>query len=504
MLGLTSLAWALLLWPASAGRILHFSDVHLNISASFSSVDNARVPIRYFADAPLALVESALVFAKEHVVDDPDLFLYTGDHAAHGLFSDEYITKAVETNVHVMENYFPPKNQDGRLEATAIIGNADANPDYHMEVTDPEKETNPSIEIISGVWEDSLSAANMDLLNRRGYLSYPLDDKLHVVTLNTVPYSPSHLPDTSDQPDPFGQFEWLDTTLAELQDAGKFAYIAGHIAPIVDSYGGNPQWHVKYIAAYKKIVGKYADVIKAQFFGHVHSIEFRVPVGSLDGEDDAFQLLPMYITGSISPLFGNNPSFMVWDYDTETYDVLDYAVYASSIAESDPQLDWKLLFRASEAYGLKSLSTSELAAFVQRVEQNATLVEDYYWNMKAHSPNARPCKDAVCHAKTLCTLKWWTTQGEFLACVDTIQTMAAARVDSNDPTSESPADVDSATLSGSSSSLYDLAATDVYITIGATALATVVAITCVAVTVYILRRAGILKSRTQYDPVATL
>ncbi|GMF21986.1 unnamed protein product [Phytophthora fragariaefolia] len=350
-----------------------------------------------------------------------------------------------------------------------------------MEVTDPERESNPSIEAISAVWEDSLSAANMDMLNRRG-----------------------HLPDTSRQPDPFGQFAWLDKILAELQSAGKFAYIAGHIAPIVDSYGGNPQWHTKYIARYKEIVGKYSDVIKAQFFGHVHSVEFRVPVPSLDREDNAFQLLPMYITGSISPLFGNNPSFMVWDYDTGTYEILDYTVYASYIAETDPQLDWKLLFKASDAYGLKSLSLTELSAFVQRVEHNVSLVEEYYWNMKARSPNARPCKDIVCHAKTLCTLKWWTTKGEFLACVDTVQTMATARVYENDQTPTSPVQAVATASSGSSSSQNDLRSKDVYMTIAATAIATIVAVLCVAVTFQVLRRTGILKNRAQYDTVATL
>ncbi|KAI9986452.1 hypothetical protein PInf_025395 [Phytophthora infestans] len=497
MLGLA--CFALLAAPATAasvGRILHFSDVHLNVSQSFSAEDNARIPIRYFQDAPSPLLESALVYAKEHVVADPELFLYTGDHAAHGLFTDEYIAKAVETNVHAMENYYPPKGREGRLEATAIIGNADGNPDYHMEVTDPETESNPSIELISEVWEDSLTAANMDLLNRRGYLSYALDDKLHVITLNTVPYSPSHLPDTSKHPDPFGQFAWLDKTLAELQNADKFAYIAGHIAPIVDSYGGNPQWHPKYIVKYKNIVGKYADVIKAQFFGHVHSVEFRVPVTSLDGpagDDDTFQLLPMYTTGSISPLFGNNPSFMVWDYDTETYEVLDYAVYASDITDSEPQLDWKLLFKASEAYGLKSLSLTELSSFMHRVGQNTSLVEMYYWNMKARSPNARPCKDTLCHAKTLCTLKWWTTKGQYLACVDTAQTMI------------SEFDYTSVSAAASGSNVSDtFASNDVMMTIGATALATVVAVVCVALTVLILRRVGILKNRSQYDTVATL
>ncbi|CAI5744293.1 unnamed protein product [Peronospora destructor] len=491
---------------STVGRILHFSDVHLNISEFLPSTENTRIPIRYFADAPLALLESALIYAKEHVVDNPDIFLYTGDHTAHGDFTDDYIAKAVQKNVRMMESYYPSKG--GILEATAIIGNADGNPDYHMEVTNPETETNPSIKLISEVWEDSLSAVNIDMLNRHGYLSYAIDDKLHVITLNTVPYSPSHLPDTSTHPDPFGQFAWLDKTLARLQDAGKFAYIAGHIAPIVGSYGGNPQWHTKYIVKYKSVVGKYADVIKAQFFGHIHSVEFRVPVTSLNGaagEDDTFQLPPMYVTGSISPIFGNNPSFMVWEYDTETYMVLDYAVYGSYIRESEPQLDWQLLFKASEDYGLKSLSLMELSAFVQRAEQNFSLVEKYYWNMKARSPNARPCKDAVCLSKTLCTLKWWNTKDEFLACTNTAQALIAGLVGDNNAAKISVSTADVAAASSSFSALQgNFALEDVLLTIGTTALATFVAIACVVSTIYGLRRSGILKNRWAHDTVATL
>ncbi|KAG2533558.1 hypothetical protein JM18_000003 [Phytophthora kernoviae] len=490
---------------AAPGRILHFSDVHLNISETLNPEDSARIPIRYFSDAPLALLESALSYAKQHVTSDPEVFLYTGDHAAHGLFTDEYIAKAVETNVHAMENYYPPKTQDGGiLETTAIIGNADGNPDYHMEVTDPATETNPTIELISKVWEDSLSDVKMDLLNRRGYLRYALDKKLHVITLNTVPYSPSHLPDTSEQPDPFGQFAWLDETLAELQEAGKFAYIAGHIAPIVDSYGGNPQWHPKYIVKYKNIVGKYADVIKAQFFGHVHSIEFRVPVETLGGVghvDDAFQLLPMYVSGSISPLFGNNPSFMVWDFDTETYEILDYAVYGSDIAESDPQLNWKLLFQASKVYGLASLSGKDLTDFVQRTQQNVSLLEDYYWNMKARSPNSLPCSDAQCYAKTLCTLKWWTTKGEFLACLDTAQMMLANRATDIDQAASPEHAAAAISSSSGSSSQQEMAAKDVFMTIGSTALATATAVAGVAVIMQLLKRNGIFKNRAQYQNV---
>jgi hypothetical protein len=58
-----------------------------------------------------------------------------------------------------------------------------------MNVTDPETETNPSITLISAAWQDTLSKSNLDWFNHRGYLTYDLDEKLVVLTLNTVPYS---------------------------------------------------------------------------------------------------------------------------------------------------------------------------------------------------------------------------------------------------------------------------------------------------------------------------
>jgi sphingomyelin phosphodiesterase acid-like 3 len=39
-------------------------------------------------------------------------------------------------------------------------------------------------------------------------------------------------------------------------------------------------WNETYIKTYKKIVSQYTDIVKAQFFGHVHSIEFRLPLSS--------------------------------------------------------------------------------------------------------------------------------------------------------------------------------------------------------------------------------
>ncbi|KAL3674673.1 hypothetical protein V7S43_000613 [Phytophthora oleae] len=409
-------------------HILHFSDVHLNISKSLNDSDSAKIPIAYGDDAPISLLVSALEYAK-HLLTKPDFFLYTGDHAVHGELSNEYLAKAVEENVEIMAKYYSTDN-DTVLDITAIIGNADTGPDYTMNVTDPGTEENPAIVLISGAWNDTMSTSNLDWFNRRGYLAYALDENLIVITLNTLPYSPSHLPDTSELPDPFEQFAWLNASLSELRGAGKLAYIVGHIPPVIDSYSGSPMWNETYIKTYKEIVNQYTDIIKAQFFGHVHSIEFRLPLSSSlsaqfqqngvtvdDDFDDSSELVPIFMVAAISPLFLNNPAFMVWDFDARTYDILDFTVYGGNISSTAQSVDWKALFQGSTEYGVSSLNTAEITGFVERAATDADLLEQYYFNSKAQSRLQSSCLDAACQAEWLCSLYWWASVTDFNSCV---------------------------------------------------------------------------------------
>lgn len=104
-------------------HILHFSDVHLNLSASLDVAESEKISITYGDDAPISLLTSALTYAKQ-VLPSPELFLYTGDHAVHGELEDEYLAEVVETNVETLEKFYPPKNGK-MLETTALMGNAD-------------------------------------------------------------------------------------------------------------------------------------------------------------------------------------------------------------------------------------------------------------------------------------------------------------------------------------------------------------------------------------------
>ncbi|KAL3674665.1 hypothetical protein V7S43_000605 [Phytophthora oleae] len=399
---------------ASTGNvkhILHFSDVHLNISKSFNATESEAMVFEYGDDTPITLLTSALEFAKK-LMPDPAFFLYTGDHVVHGDLTDDFVAETVKTNVQTMAHYYATENNDTSLDITALIGNADTAPGYTMAVTDPETETNPSITLISKAWQETLPKSNLDWFNHRGYLTYDLDEKLVVLTLNTVPYSPNHSPDTTNMSDPFGQFAWLNETLLELRNAGKFAYVVGHIPPIIDSYRGAQMWESEYIATYKSIVTQFADIIKAQFFAHVHSIEF--PRTRSSGRCRACAVV---MSAAISPIYGNNPAFMTWDFDATTYEVLDFTVYSSNISSENQELDWQPLFTASTEYGVSSLRTSELNAFVKRATSNSALLEQYYYNSKTQSYLQSSCMDASCRAKWLCTMQWFTTSEDFQACV---------------------------------------------------------------------------------------
>jgi hypothetical protein len=133
-------------------------------------------------------------------------------------------------------------------------------------------------------------------------------------------------------------------------------------------------------------------------------------------------LVPLFMVAAISPLFLNNPAFMVWDFDATSYDILDFTVYGGNISSSSMEVDWKPLFKASTEYGVSSLNTSEITSFVKRAASDAELLEEYYFNSKAQSRLQPACSDAACQAQWLCSLYWWTTAADYDACVTTTKT----------------------------------------------------------------------------------
>lgn len=137
----------------------------------------------------------------------------------------------------------------------------------------------------------------------------------------------------------------------------------------------------------------------------------------------------------------------------------------------------------TSAYGLDSLSSASVRDLYARLEASPALLETYYWNMKAQSHRAPPCSTDLCRAKTLCSLKWWTTKGEYLACVDGAKTTSTLVN----------------TITSKRGSGTALPPSDVYVAIFMTVFATVVVMGLIVTVMRGLRRSGVLKTSEQRE-----
>ncbi|CCI42606.1 unnamed protein product [Albugo candida] len=335
--------------------IVHFSDNHLYYkekskdesqrndgskdnyvldSNNRAAPDHEIIQPAYGEDAPLELIEIAMQYAKD-MIEKPAFFLYTGD-----------------SNSHPHGNYYKDS-----VWITSVIGNTDSR--FYMPIPEMGKEIT-TIAVIADAWKDTLTHEEMEQLKLYGYVAYPVDEKLVVITLNTIVYATNYRRGEELLADPLGQFKRLEKELDKLREEGKVAYICGHVPPSVGSYKGKLQWLSDYIQKYISIVESYGDVIKAQLFGHLHSNEYL-----------------------------NNPAFIIWEYNPTTYELTDFVLHGTDITKEYPYVAFKPLFRATDAYGLEDLSLGSLRKLVTKMETNNgdnDLVRNYHWNSKAQSP----------------------------------------------------------------------------------------------------------------------
>eukprot|EP00935_MAST-01C_sp_MAST-1C-sp1_P000678 g678.t1 len=252
-------------------------------------------------DAPWALEESAMKAAAA-ALPKPDFIVITGDYTRH--FTDEFGTsanqevwRAINSMVNLTERHFMDAPVFHLPQETfgLVMGNDDFVPNYGR----------PSPSFIANVTTAFTTAGPWHVagMAEGGFSSYSIPLKgvqLTIISLNTVLYAPSRS-SAGTEADPFGQFTWLEQSLAKLSGKSRKnrVYICGHIPPAFDSYSLELQWLPQYIETYFGIIKKYRQLIVAQLFGHTHKDEFRVH------SDPGIP--PLYIVGAITPIYGNNP-----------------------------------------------------------------------------------------------------------------------------------------------------------------------------------------------------
>jgi sphingomyelin phosphodiesterase acid-like 3 len=165
---------------------------------------------------------------------------------------------------------------------------------------------------------------------------------------------------------------WLEEKLAAAQEAGRKVWLMHHIPVGADAYATAhskettciskvvPMLHEPFASTYTRLLAEYGDTVTASFTGHTHFDEYRLlrdAAGNVNGTEK--------IAPAISPIFGQNPGYLVYDYDRANGTLSDFrAMYLTNLeAAADPAAgEWQSEYLFSEAYGQDSFSPAGVEA----------------------------------------------------------------------------------------------------------------------------------------------
>lgn len=382
----------------SGGQFLAVSDLHFDAMADPALVD--QLAAAQPADWPALLAKSKtsgtsnfgqdtnwplLHAALEHmraILPKPALLLVPGDFLAHSyrkrfgvLASDHseaayraFVVKSMQFLAGQLRTEFPD------TPILPVLGNNDSEcGDYRLQPGGPFlRDTLPIVRaLVQGGFGTEFDADWTEAGNYN--VAHPGLHNVRVMFVNTVFFSRNYR-NACGGGDPGRQtLDWLRAQLDRARQNGEKAWLLYHIPPGVDVFatlhgsgcpeGIVPMWDASYAAQFATLQHEFADTIAASFAGHTHRDEFRLT--GAGGEHDGFVL----VVPALSPIYGQNPGFQVFDYDASgsVLDSTTHYVANLTAAASGAAPEWRTEPRFTEAWQLPRLDLSTLETLYDRV-----------------------------------------------------------------------------------------------------------------------------------------
>jgi hypothetical protein len=179
-------------------------------------------------------------------------------------------------------------------------------------------------------------------------------------------------------PDPDGQFQWLEEVLGTVKRGSGAATLILHIPPGMDALRSTlgppaPLWTD---ACTQRLTGelmRFRGLVTEIYAGHSHRDDFR-----LLPDAQGAPLCVVHIVPAISPVFLNNPAMEIGWYDQSTGALSDYATLYLDLREPNPT--WATEYVFTQAYqqprpGLEALE--DLSQVIRAGNPNSGVGEEY-------------------------------------------------------------------------------------------------------------------------------
>ncbi|KAJ0061100.1 hypothetical protein NL108_007819, partial [Boleophthalmus pectinirostris] len=307
-------------------RMWHITDLHLDpsyrlgpdpgrVCASSKGAPAAAPGVfgDYLCDAPYTLLSSALQHLSK-MISPQDFIIWTGDSPPH-VPPSELSTDLV---VQVLSNLTTSiREKIPNVTVFPALGNHDYWPQDQI----PDS-PNDIYRAVSRLWAPWLQEEALQTLQQGGFYSQLARPGLRVVSLNTILYyGPNRV--TQNLTDPAGQFTWLQRTLQNADRDGEKVFVIAHVPvgflPFARNTTAMRREHNERLAA---IFRRFSHVIRGQFYGHTH----RDSVMVLRDQSGA-AVNSLFVAPAVTPIrniqepFSNNPSFRVYLFHLESYDL---------------------------------------------------------------------------------------------------------------------------------------------------------------------------------------
>ncbi|KAJ6642014.1 Acid sphingomyelinase-like phosphodiesterase 3a [Pseudolycoriella hygida] len=161
----------------------------------------------------------------------------------------------------------------------------------------------------------------------------------------------------SDSHESQKQWDWLEEVLVKSNRNRETVYIVGHIPPGSDErqVGSLPNGHTTFSEKnnlrYLRLIRRHANIIRGQFFGHLHSDSFRIIYNEM-GQPVSWIMIAPSVTPRKTNVGSNNPAMRLYKFDTDSGQVLDYTQYYLDLAAANTMGEavWQAEYNLTNQY----------------------------------------------------------------------------------------------------------------------------------------------------------
>ena len=381
---------------SSVGKFLHITDIHYDMlyepgsptkcvlgSTGLGCCHKLDLPIKnstkasrwgdYNCDTSRLFIDETLGFISNKL-DPLDFIFYTGDSAGHHDFSNlpSIITNTISDIDYLFRYHF--KN-------TPIYNNLGNHDAWPIDQTTPI-EYNTILKHVSTLWSKDLDSISSDNLKKGGYYSIMLNNFTRLISFNSIYYDGHNLFKHEKNLQKDAQILWLKMMLDKSRSSGEQVWFISHIFP---SAGESTD---EYNDIMKDILWDYKDIIKYQWWGHSHNDQFV-----LLGKNNTNNELEYYSAGMVGPSIMPDkrfPNFRIYEYDTDSFKLLDYTQYYSNLTKviEEDNISYDIQYSFREAYHINGLEVSDFKQLYLGIKNNT--LNDIY--CKHYTPGFSGCQ----------------------------------------------------------------------------------------------------------------